>query len=277
MVLRDFDPAALPALYLTSRAARHDAQAKEAAEGAGEMWADVLGALDAGGGEKPQLVLNHRNPLVRRVTQLSDPALAATAVEALYWHGAAARPPPDAGGRHRHPQPVVPGPARLGRRMDEIADLRRPGAGAAVRRDRRPRCWRRRCGGPRRPATGAWSGRSGWSSPRPTSTAPKHAKAFAAFARCLADHDAEPGGFGEWSLHNVLWHFKWIVGDLRRFPEVPLARTHQMLDDMERRYRESGNGLHAVYAARCAHAAHLGDFALADELYHRWTTTPATS
>ncbi|WP_061293772.1 hypothetical protein [Herbidospora cretacea] len=102
----------------------------------------------------------------------------------------------------------------------------------------------------------------------------EHAKAFAAFARCLADHDAEPGGFGDWSLHNVLWHFKWIVGDLRRFPEVPLARTHQMLDDMERRYRESGNGMHAVYAARCAHAAHLGDFALADDLYHRWTTTP---
>ncbi|GAB1817822.1 tetratricopeptide repeat protein [Herbidospora sp. RD11066] len=102
----------------------------------------------------------------------------------------------------------------------------------------------------------------------------EHAKAFAAFARCLADHDAEPGGFGDWSLHNVLWHFKWIVGDLRRFPEVPLARTHQMLDDMERRYRESGNGLHAVHAARCAHAAHLGDFEQADELYHRWTTTP---
>ncbi|WP_062433100.1 tetratricopeptide repeat protein [Herbidospora daliensis] len=102
----------------------------------------------------------------------------------------------------------------------------------------------------------------------------EHAKAFAAFARCLADHDAEPGGFGEWSVHQLLWHFKWIVGDLRRFPEVPLARTHQMLDDMERRYRENGDGLHAVWAARCAHAAHLGDYPAADELYHRWTTTP---
>ncbi|WP_062433097.1 HSP90 family protein [Herbidospora daliensis] len=84
VVLRDFDPAALPALYLTSRAARHEAQAREAGEMAGEMWADVLGALDAGRGERPQLVLNHRNPLVRRVTRLSDPGLAATAVEALY-------------------------------------------------------------------------------------------------------------------------------------------------------------------------------------------------
>ncbi|WP_062348938.1 hypothetical protein [Herbidospora yilanensis] len=102
----------------------------------------------------------------------------------------------------------------------------------------------------------------------------EHAKAFAAFARCLADHDAEPGGFDEWSTHNLLWQFKWIVGDLRRFPEVPLARTHQMLDDMERRYRENGDGLHAVWAARCAHAAHLGDYAAGDELYHRWTTTP---
>jgi molecular chaperone HtpG len=45
----------------------------------------VLDALAASGPtERPQLVLNHRNPLVRRVTSLGDADLTALAVEALY-------------------------------------------------------------------------------------------------------------------------------------------------------------------------------------------------
>jgi molecular chaperone HtpG len=45
----------------------------------------VLDSLaDSGPPERPQLVLNHRNPLVRRVTSLGEPELAALAVEALY-------------------------------------------------------------------------------------------------------------------------------------------------------------------------------------------------
>ncbi|MFI6481910.1 HSP90 family protein [Nonomuraea sp. NPDC050663] len=81
-VLREFDPASLPALYLTSRAAEHQARLREAREEADDLWADVLGALERTA-ERPRLVLNHRNPLVRRICAV-DPALAATAVEALY-------------------------------------------------------------------------------------------------------------------------------------------------------------------------------------------------
>ncbi|MER7499560.1 HSP90 family protein [Nonomuraea pusilla] len=85
VVLRDFDPAALPALYLTSRAARHHAELRDARDAGDELWADVLGALERSvAADRPSLVLNHRNPLVRRVTGLPDLSLAATAVEALY-------------------------------------------------------------------------------------------------------------------------------------------------------------------------------------------------
>ncbi|WP_285774667.1 HSP90 family protein [Microtetraspora sp. NBRC 13810] len=89
VVLRDFDPASLPALYLTSRAAQHQAELREARESSDELWAGVLGAIEgaiAGGGAaaRPRLVLNHRNPLVRRVCALPDTSLSATAVEALY-------------------------------------------------------------------------------------------------------------------------------------------------------------------------------------------------
>ncbi|MCG5217494.1 HSP90 family protein [Streptosporangium sp. KLBMP 9127] len=85
VVLRDFDPASLPALYLTSRAAQHQEELREAREGSDELWADVLGAMEqVVPAARPRLVLNHRNPLVRRVAALPDASLAGTAVEALY-------------------------------------------------------------------------------------------------------------------------------------------------------------------------------------------------
>ncbi|MGI5212549.1 HSP90 family protein [Plantactinospora sp. CA-290183] len=85
VVLRSYAPASLPALYLVSRSAAFQEQLQSTRERADEMWAGVLDALAASGPpDRPQLVLNHRNPLVRRVTALGDPALVGLAVEALY-------------------------------------------------------------------------------------------------------------------------------------------------------------------------------------------------
>ncbi|MBO4204544.1 HSP90 family protein [Micromonospora echinofusca] len=85
VVLRAFDPVSLPALYLVSRSALFHDQLAETRQRADDLWGGVLDALAASGPpERPQLVLNHRNPLVRRVTTLGDPELAGLAVEALY-------------------------------------------------------------------------------------------------------------------------------------------------------------------------------------------------
>jgi molecular chaperone HtpG len=85
VVLRAYDPAALPALYLVSRSAAFHGELRATRDRVDEMWAGVLDAIAASGpAERPQLVLNHRNPLVRRVAALDDPALVALAVEALY-------------------------------------------------------------------------------------------------------------------------------------------------------------------------------------------------
>ena len=84
-VVGDFDPASLPALYLTSRAAQHQAELEQAKDLADELWSDVLGALEkATAADRPQLVLNHRNPLTRRVTSLTDDGLIELAVQGLY-------------------------------------------------------------------------------------------------------------------------------------------------------------------------------------------------
>ncbi|MBE1533631.1 tetratricopeptide repeat protein [Actinomadura algeriensis] len=83
------------------------------------------------------------------------------------------------------------------------------------------------------------------------------AKAFATFSRTLADHDRDPGRFGE--THTLLWQMKAVVNSLTKFPEIPLDRTYAVLDDMERRYRAGGHSPQAVYHYRCAVARHVGD------------------
>lgn len=85
VIIRAYEPASLPALYLVSRAAALHEEFTATREKADDLWGGVLDALaDSGPPERPQLVLNHRNPLVRRVTALGDADLAALAVEALY-------------------------------------------------------------------------------------------------------------------------------------------------------------------------------------------------
>ncbi|WP_218040475.1 HSP90 family protein [Actinomadura sp. WMMB 499] len=85
VVVRDFDPPSLPALFLTSRDAQFRDELTRAKEESGELWADVLGALGGTVGvERPQLVLNHRNPLTRRIIALGDGGPVEVAVQALY-------------------------------------------------------------------------------------------------------------------------------------------------------------------------------------------------
>jgi molecular chaperone HtpG len=85
VVLRAYEPAALPALYLVNRAAAFNAELRATRDRVDDVWAGVLDALaETTTDERPQLVLNHRNPLVRRVTTLADPTLIRLAVQALY-------------------------------------------------------------------------------------------------------------------------------------------------------------------------------------------------
>ncbi|MEU5211799.1 HSP90 family protein [Streptomyces sp. NPDC020742] len=83
VVLRTFHPVSVPALHLDDRSARQErARAEEEAQ-ADELWAGILGSL-RGSAPRARLVLNHHNPLVRRVARIDDRELAGTATEALY-------------------------------------------------------------------------------------------------------------------------------------------------------------------------------------------------
>ncbi|HTJ39717.1 MAG TPA: hypothetical protein VL738_41405, partial [Dactylosporangium sp.] len=102
------------------------------------------------------------------------------------------------------------------------------------------------------------------------------AKSFVTFSWCRAEYDAHPERFDADDEHTLLWHFKFMVNGLLKFPAVPLARTYDVLDDMERRYRAGGHSLHAVYSHRYQVAAHVGDPA-AEEWYAKWNAAPRDS
>ncbi|MCU7729784.1 tetratricopeptide repeat protein [Actinoplanes sp. KI2] len=95
-------------------------------------------------------------------------------------------------------------------------------------------------------------------------------KAFPTFSWCVADFDNRPGPHHRRWAHTLLWDFKAMVSGLTRFPEIPLDRTYRVLDDMERRYREGGHSLQAVYKRRQLVARHLGDIEREDEWFERW-------
>lgn len=86
-VPRDFDPGSLPALLVTDVEGERRRDAQQAGEQADPLWAELLGSLvESSSGAAQRLVLNCRNPLVRRLAQLTDPALVELTVESLYVH-----------------------------------------------------------------------------------------------------------------------------------------------------------------------------------------------
>ncbi|MFF2659131.1 hypothetical protein ACFVUH_17405 [Kitasatospora sp. NPDC058032] len=99
------------------------------------------------------------------------------------------------------------------------------------------------------------------------------AKALLTFSWCLAAYDREPERFQSGYEHDLLWQFKWMVSTVQEFPEIPLRRTADLLDDMERRYRRGGHSMHAVHQHRGLLAEAVGDLAGAQEHYERMALT----
>ncbi|MEV0716587.1 hypothetical protein [Asanoa sp. NPDC050611] len=99
------------------------------------------------------------------------------------------------------------------------------------------------------------------------------ARSFVTFSWCLTEFDQDPTRYGGWT-HHLLWQFKAMVSAMTKFPEIPLARTADVLDDMERRWRAGGHSPHAVYAHRHLVARHVGDLEAAEGWFDRWNTAP---
>jgi hypothetical protein len=79
-----------------------------------------------------------------------------------------------------------------------------------------------------------------------------------AFSWCLAEHDRDPDRFDR---KDLLWKYKWVVGNVVEFPDIPKAKIEAMLADMARRFAEAGSTLHAVHQARREALTDMGDLA----------------
>jgi molecular chaperone HtpG len=85
VVVRAFHPDNLAALYLVDKDAEFRAELRATKEKSDPLWASVLGALDSTvSGGRPQLVLNYRSAIVRRIMGRTEPEVVELAVESLY-------------------------------------------------------------------------------------------------------------------------------------------------------------------------------------------------
>lgn len=89
-------------------------------------------------------------------------------------------------------------------------------------------------------------------------------KALVAFSWSLAQIDKNPGRFPEWQ---ILWRYKWIAGRISGFSQISRSQIAEILDDMERRFQQSGYSLRPVYSERWRVARAMGDTEDA-ELYY---------
>ncbi|OWK46672.1 hypothetical protein [Fimbriiglobus ruber] len=67
------------------------------------------------------------------------------------------------------------------------------------------------------------------------------------FSWCLAQVDRDPQNFDESEL---LWSYKWVVGNLSNFPNISRGQIEDLFADMARRFERHGSTLHAVHGIR---------------------------
>lgn len=97
-------------------------------------------------------------------------------------------------------------------------------------------------------------------------------KAYLPFTRSVRLWDERPELFDAEDEYSLFWSFKWMVGDLMRYPTVPAGQIQATLDDMERRFQVAGNGLSAVNHLRFEWSRILGSEDL-DGHYEAWVRT----
>jgi molecular chaperone HtpG len=84
VLVRAFDPVSLPALYLLDAETGLIMDLRNGQEQVDDTWAAILGTFTTGRDERPQLIFNYRNALVRQAIAAGEEELTVLAVEGLY-------------------------------------------------------------------------------------------------------------------------------------------------------------------------------------------------
>ncbi|MGG4144413.1 hypothetical protein ABEW34_14915 [Paenibacillus algorifonticola] len=62
-------------------------------------------------------------------------------------------------------------------------------------------------------------------------------KAIIAFSWQLGQSDQEPDNYDS---SDLMWSYKWIVGNISNFPEIPMSQIQELVEDLGKRYKEHG-------------------------------------
>ncbi len=81
-------------------------------------------------------------------------------------------------------------------------------------------------------------------------------KGLAIFPWLLAVIEKYPDRFDDW---DIMWRYKWVIGDLPLIPQLPLAQINMAVEDFVKTYESKGYGQQTIYEYRRELAIDLGD------------------
>jgi tetratricopeptide (TPR) repeat protein len=96
------------------------------------------------------------------------------------------------------------------------------------------------------------------------------------FAECLRKYDERVWRFERADEVELLCWYAWLVECMVDFPDLTLDDIRVAREGLEHRFTNADLSWHEVYAARRALAAHVGDWAAADEAHLQWVATAPT-
>lgn len=99
-------------------------------------------------------------------------------------------------------------------------------------------------------------------------------KAIVAFAWCLAYYDKHPEMANEYQM---MWNYKWVADRLLLFPDIELAKVEETLEDLKKRFIQTGHGPHYYYYLKHALAMNLKKTDEAEHYYEKWMAEPSDS
>ncbi|MFD2472520.1 hypothetical protein [Amycolatopsis silviterrae] len=96
------------------------------------------------------------------------------------------------------------------------------------------------------------------------------------FDECLDAYDRRRWQLDQDDEAEFLGWSAWMAECMVDFPDLGLDEIRAALEGVEHRYTDAGLPWHEVYSVRRGIAAHLGDWAAADEAHLRWVATAPT-
>jgi hypothetical protein len=98
----------------------------------------------------------------------------------------------------------------------------------------------------------------------------QYERALAEFNTMIATADRHADSFGADVMDSLLWRYKWVAAHVHKYPSVSREQVETMFREMERRYKEAGLSMRAIYELRSATALDMGDRKRADEYFAKW-------